>query len=251
MAELRQLTKDIFCCRLEDPIPDFTGRFSCFFLVNYIDDYDFAEALCKRLILAGCRYIHSYGRYSLGWDNSADFACIHLGGLDDKKLFTMTSEEHIEEEFREELYYHYLEYNESGHKYLLLYDDEECADPIIKYVTDTYARDCKLREGIALIEQTFLEMGAESEGEYGFEILRYDDDGHYIESLGPTIIKNIWSKNGFFYAVDTILYPGNPCLIVVKSEAFKGPYIEVTEPIPYGWPVEKIKSIIRSLIVEE
>ncbi len=119
MSELRQLTNCIYCCKLEEPIPDFSGQFSCFFLVNHVDNYDYAEGLCKRLILAGCRYFHSYGRYSLIWDNAADFADINLGGLEDEDLFAMTSEEDDEDAFREEIYHHYLEYNNENHKYLL------------------------------------------------------------------------------------------------------------------------------------
>jgi len=207
MSELRQLTNCIYCCKLEDPIPDFSGQFSCFFLVNHVDNYDYAEGLCKRLILAGCRYFHSYGRYSLIWDNAADFADINLGGLEDEDLFAMTSEEDDEDAFREEIYHHYLEYNNENHKYLLLYDDEDAAAPIIHYVLDIYARDCKLRRGIRLIEETFLELGAKSEGEHRLEILRYSADGNYLESMGPTIIKTIWQYNRSYYAVDTESIP--------------------------------------------
>lgn len=227
MSELRQLTDSIYCCKLEDPIPDFSGNISCFFLVNRIDNYDYAEALCKRLILAGCRYFHSFGRCSLTWDNAADWADISLGGLENEELFAMTAEEHDENEFREEIYHHYLEYNKEGHKYLLLYDDEETAGPIIQYVLDIYARDCKLRRGIALIEKTFKELGAVSEGEHLLEVLRQDAEGHYLDCMGPTIIKTTWTYKSLYYAVDTILYPENPCLVITKSESVDGPYSDL------------------------
>lgn len=240
MSELRQLTNCIYCCKLEDPIPDFSGQFSCFFLVNHVDKYDYAEGLCKRLILAGCRYFHSYGRYSLIWDNAADFADINLGGLEDEDLFAMTSEEDDEDAFREEIYHHYLEYNNENHKYLLLYDDEDAAAPIIHYVLDIYARDCKLRRGIRLIEETFLELGAKSEGEHCLEILRYSADGNYLESMGPTIIKTIWQYNRSYYAVDTILYPDNPCLIIATSDSIEGTYRDL-EAFSYNLSDQEIK----------
>lgn len=79
------------------------------------------------------------------WHNAADFADIDLGGLENEELFAMSADGYDETEFREELYYHDLDNNDSGHKYLLLYDDVKAADSMIQYVLDQYARDCKLR----------------------------------------------------------------------------------------------------------
>ena len=239
---------------MDESIPELTGNFSCFILANYNADYDFANKLCKRLILAGCRYFHTYGRYSSTWDEAADWACIELGGLENEEIFTMTAEYRASEgfnEFKEEIYYHYLDCDyplDEEHNYYLLYDDEKCAAPMIKYVLDIYTRDCKLRKGIDLIEQTFMESGALFEGAYFLEVERYDKDGHALESMGPFAIKNLWSLNGAFYAADTILFPDNPCLTVLFSRHLEESYQDAIDPINYLSADIEIKERIKLLL---
>ena len=257
MSELRKLTDSIFCCKLEDPVPEFTGKFSCFILANRNDDYDYAKSLCKQFILTGCRYFHTYGRHSSTWDEAADWACIELGGLENEEIFTMTAEYMGDEgfdEFKEEIYHHYLDCDylpEEGHKYLLLYDDEECAAVMIKYVSDIYTRDCKLREGITLIDQTFAENGALFEGAYFLDVERYDQAGHMLESMGPYAIKNLWSFNSLYLAADTILFPDNPCLTVLISTHPEGSYKDALDPINYMSEEMALKKKISLLMDSE
>ena len=62
MQKIEMIRPDIFVIRLGDDIPEIKPEkeFTCFFIVNHLNDKEYIRHLAKMMLIAGCKKVDRY-----------------------------------------------------------------------------------------------------------------------------------------------------------------------------------------------
>lgn len=116
-----------------------THGFSCFFIVEHIDDKEFIKDQALQLLLSGCRNFDFYGKKKDAWHFGVDEADMMLYPNMTYETVALTSGWVSIEEFVEELHYVLSQRPFLPHDYYLLYDDHEIYQNTLELL-DNYKR---------------------------------------------------------------------------------------------------------------
>ena len=106
--------------------------FSCFFIVQHIDDKEFIKDQAIQLLLAGCRNFDFYGEKGPIWHLGFDDADILMNPNSTPETVALTSGWDTIDEFVEVLHNEISCRLYVSHDYYLLYDDEETYEYVLQ-----------------------------------------------------------------------------------------------------------------------
>ena len=117
-------------------------NFSCFFIVQHVEDKEFIKNLAVQLLLTGCRIFQFYGEKEATWHLGVDGADILLYPDSSCENVALTMSCQTLEEFAESLDSGLSERPIVPHDYYLFYDDNEIYHETLKLL-DGYEKERK------------------------------------------------------------------------------------------------------------
>ena len=99
--------------------------FSCYFIVEHMDDEEFIRDQALQLLLSGCRDFVFYGKKEATWHLGVDEADIMLYPDMSDETLALTSSCETLEEFVDDLHHAISERPFLSHDYYLFYDDSK------------------------------------------------------------------------------------------------------------------------------
>ena len=136
MQKIEMIRPDIFVIRLGDEIPEIKQekKFSCFFIVNRMNDKEYIKSLAKRLLRAGCREFSFYGTENSIWHCTVDEEDKELVHDEEDAVYTFSVK--VMDGFLEELHLDIsLIYCDYVDRYLF-YDDETLYRKVIEKLNE-------------------------------------------------------------------------------------------------------------------